>query len=116
MIMTRGNVIATKIEIGTEIGIQIEIGIEIVSKTEIETRMYVPHSDLHVILTNLPAVRVGVVYRLSNVSVKPMEGRVSTTEGEIHSVVQIDVVMMESVHVLPRVNPVLWVMTFVVKD
>jgi hypothetical protein len=45
-----------------------------------------------------------------------MEGRVSTRVEEIHSVVQIDVVMMGSVHVLPRVNPVLWVMTFVVKD
>ena len=113
--MIRGNVIATKIEIGTVIEIRI-IGIEIVSKIEIETQMYAPHSDLHVILINLPAVRVVVVWQLSSVSVKPMEGRVSTRAGEIHSVVQIDVTMMGSVHVLSRVNPVLWVMTFVVKD
>jgi hypothetical protein len=114
MIMTRGNVIPIEIEIGTEI--EIRIGIEIVSKTEIETRGYAPHSDLHVILINLPAVRVVVACQPSSVSVKPMEGRVSTRVEEIHSVVQIDVTMMGSVHVLPRVNPVLWVMTFVVKD
>ena len=114
MIMTRGNAIAIQIEIGTVI--EIRIGIEIVRKIEIETRMYAHHSDLHVILINLPVVRADVACQLSNVSAKPMEGRVSTRVDEIHSVVQIDVVMMGSVHVLPRVNPVLSVVTFVVKD
>ena len=112
--------------IRTQTEIEIEIGRidshEIENKTtallvEIEIEETpAPHSDHNVIPLNPTAAKVGATSRHVNASVKRMEDNVSIEEEKMTFVARINVVRMDDALVLPRENPVLLVVHFVVGD
>ena len=114
-------IIRTQTEIEIEIVIRIDSQ-EIENKTtallvEIEIEETpAPHSDHNVIPLNPTAVKVGATSPHVNASVKKMEDNVSIKEEKMTFVARINVVRMDDALVLPRENPVLLVVHFVVGD
>ncbi len=90
------------------------MAIEIEIKHNLQVKRYAPHSDHNVISINPIAVKVVVTCQPSDASVNRMVDCVSIRVEKITFAARINVVLMDDVRVLPRVNLVRLVVPFVV--